>query len=390
VNIAKIQAALKEQRLDGWLLADFHGRNDIAVKMIGLNGIVTRRSFYFIPAKGEPTAMVSPIEIAKFRHLEGNVTTFKGYKMLERMLAKLLKDQKRIAMEYSPLGRLPYIGLVDAGTIELVRSFDVDIVSSADLVASFQARLSAEQVDLHRTAANNVIEIVGLAHEFIATSLKNDRTVTEFDVVQFIMHEFERAGMETEFPPNCSVDPNAGDPHYEPKQATARTIGRGQLILIDLWGKQSVPDGIYADITWMAYSGTRDEIPAKYVEIFSVLAKARDAAVTYLADNFGNAPLSGAAADDVCRQVIVDAGYGEFFSHRTGHSITTHEHGNGPNIDNLETEDKRLLQPGHLFSVEPGIYTDEFGLRTEINVLITESGPEVTTLPLQTEIKPLF
>ena len=390
MNIEIIQAALKEQKLDGWLLADFHGRNDVAVQVIGLDGIVTRRSFYFIPAEGRPTALVAPIEIAKFRHLEGEVLTFKGYKMLEQMLAKLLAGQKRIAMEYSPMGRLPYIGLVDAGTIELVRSFGVEIISSADLVASFQARLSAKQVDLHRTAANNVIEIVSSAHEFIATALERERLITEYDVVQFILRGFEIVGMETEFPPNCSVDANAGDPHYEPKQDTAKTITRGQLILIDLWAKHKSSDGIYADITWMAYAGTGDEIPSKYAEIFSVLAKARDAAVAYLQDNFSEGPLSGAAADDVCRQVVVDAGYGDFFTHRTGHSITTNEHGSGPNIDNLETEDKRLLQSGHLFSIEPGIYTSEFGFRTEINVLITETGPEVTTLPLQTEIRPLF
>ncbi len=390
MNIQLIQTALKEHKLDGWLLADFHGRNDIAARMIGLDGIVTRRSFYFIPAEGTPTALVSPIEIAKFRHLEGEVLTFKGYKMLEQMLAELLSGQKRIAMEYSPMGRLPYIGLVDAGTIELVRSFGLEIVSSADLVASFQARLSPKQVELHRQAATNLVQIVADAHSFIASALKDGSTITEYDVVQFILAEFEKNGMETEYPPNCSADGNAGDPHYEPKPDKAKTLKRGQLILIDLWAKHKVADGIYADITWMAYAGSRDEIPSEFVKTFSVLAVARDAAVTYLKDNFGHGPLSGAEADDACRQVIVDAGYGDYFTHRTGHSITTHEHGNGPNIDNLETEDKRLLQPGHLFSIEPGIYTSEFGLRTEINCLITETGPEVTSLPLQTEIRPLF
>jgi len=390
LNIEEIQTALREQQLDGWLLADFHGRNNIAVKLLGLSGIITRRSFCFIPADGQPTTLASPVEQAKFRDVPGTVRTFSGYKGLEESLAELLAGCKRIAMEYSPKGRLPYIGLVDAGTIELVRSLGVEIISSADMVASFQARLSDEQIGLHRTAAANLVEIVARAHDHIATALNNDRTITEYDVVQFIMQEFEQADMETEFPPNCSVDANAGDPHYEPKQGAAETLARGQLILIDLWAKARTPIGVYGDITWMAFAGTKDEIPDEYAKRFSVLAQARDAAVGYLKDNFGKQPLYGADVDDACRKVVVYAGYGDFFTHRTGHSITTSEHGSGPNIDNLETEDKRLLQPGHLFSIEPGIYTSDYGLRTEINVLMTEDGPEVTTLPLQNEIKPLF
>jgi len=390
MDILAIQATLREQQLDGWLLADFHGRNGIAVKLLGLSGIVTRRSFCFIPAVGSPTTLVSPVEKAKFRGLPGEVRTFSGYRALEATLAELLKGCKRIAMEYSPKGRLPYVGLVDAGTIELVRSFGVEIVSSADMVASFQACLTDEQVTLHRKAAAELVAIVARAHEHIATSLTNDRRLTEYDVVQFILNEFEKADMETEFLPNCSVDANAGDPHYEPQPGTATTIERGQLILIDLWAKARTPVGVYGDITWMAFAGKQDEIPDEYVKAFGVIARARDAAVAYLEDNFGKKPLYGADVDDACRKVVVDAGYGEYFTHRTGHSITTNEHGSGPNIDNLETEDKRLLQTSHLFSVEPGIYTAEFGLRTEINVLMTATGPEVTTLPLQTAVKPLF
>jgi Xaa-Pro aminopeptidase len=230
-----------------------------------------------------------------------------------------------------------------------------------------------------------------MAHHYIAEALVKGKAITEYDVVQFILDQFERHDMTTQYAPNCSVDANAGDPHYEPSADGSRTIQKSQLVLIDLWAKLKKPGSVYGDITWMAFAGSQDEIPKKYHEVFGVLTKARGAAVTYLNDHFGgDRPLYGADVDDACRKVVVDAGYDEFFTHRTGHSITTSEHGTGPNIDNLETEDRRVLKPGHLFSVEPGIYTDKYGLRTEINVLITDDGPEVTTLPLQFEIIPLL
>ncbi|MFH1686609.1 MAG: M24 family metallopeptidase [bacterium] len=389
-DISKIQQALKQQKLDGWLLADFHGRNSVAVEILKLSGIVTRRSFYFIPAEGEPVALVSPIEKEKFAKAAGRVVPIAGYKNLELKLKSVLSGCNRVAMEYAPMGRLPYIGLVDAGTIELVRSFGIEIVSSADLVASFGARLSCEQIESHYRAAKKLIEIKSAAHDYIRTALQDGDAITEYDVQEFILRQFEQNGMVTQFPPNCSVDANAGNPHYEPSADNSAAIKLGSLVLIDLWAKFDEPHGIYADITWMAYAGTASDIPARYNDIFRIVCAARDAAVRYLKDHFDHGALYGADADDACRKVIEDAGYGESFTHRTGHSITTSEHGSGPNIDNLETEDKRALQPGHLFSVEPGIYTSDIGFRTEINVLMTEDGPEITTLPLQNEIVALL
>ncbi|MFQ6007462.1 MAG: M24 family metallopeptidase [Candidatus Zixiibacteriota bacterium] len=390
MDLKKIQQFLKEQQLDGWLIADFHARNSVAVELLALKGIVTRRSFYFIPQQGSPTAVVHAIEREKFQHLSGEKRTYSSYDLLEQELATLLSGCKKVAMEYSPKGRLPYIGLVDAGTVELVRGMQVEVVSSADLVANFQARLSAEQIAAHQVAAGNVMQIKDKAFTFIAQHLSEHKSLTEYDVSCFILDQFDRYEMTTEHPPICAVDANAGNPHYEPTADKTAEIKIGQLILIDLWAKIKHPNGVYADITWMAYTGKKTEIPSKYNERFAVLLRARDKTVLFIQDNVAKKPVYGFQVDDVCRAVIKEAGYGDYFTHCTGHSITSAGHGPGPNIDNLETEDRRRLQPGHLFSIEPGIYQSDCGLRTEINVLITTKGAEITTLPLQNSIVPLF
>lgn len=390
MRIEEIQLYLKDHGLDGWLLADFHGRNDIAVGLWKINGMLSRRAFYFIPAEGTPTALVNPVEAFKFENLPGEIIPYRGYVGLEKELERLLKPCERVAMEYSEKGRLPYIGLVDAGTIELVRSFEVEPVSSADLVAHFQARLTAEQVASHRIAAHNLVEIMQRAHGYIAQELAADRSLTEYDVVKYILGKFDEYDMTTEDGPNCSVDSNAGNPHYEPTAENSAIIHKGQLILIDMWAKIKSDMAVYADITWMAFSGPKADIPAEYAKMFGTLVSARDAAVAFLRQEVGKRPMYGAEVDDTCRAVIEKAGYGEFFTHRTGHSIATVVHGPGPNIDNLETEDRRKLQKGHLFSIEPGIYRKDCGFRTEIDCLVSHEGPEITTLPLQTEIKPLF
>jgi Xaa-Pro dipeptidase len=386
MNITKVQESLRARGLDGWLLADFHGRNEIAVRAMGLSSYLTRRAFYFIPAKGEPTALVNPIEQSRFTHVPGTIIVYRGYKGLEADLAKTLHGAKKIAMEYSAKGRLPYIGLVDAGTIELVRSLGVEIVSSGDLVADFQARLSPAQVDSHRKAARLVNATKDAAFAFIAEALKAGRTITEYDVCRFISDRFKADGVKSDYPPNCSVDANAGNPHYDPTPEKCSVIHKGSLVLIDLWARLDNADGVYADITWMGFAGSRAEIPKQHVDRFAVVIKGRDAAVKYLKEHIGKRPVLGAEVDDACRAVFDDAGLGPQFTHRTGHSITWNVHGDGPNIDNLETEDNRALQPGHLFSIEPGVYFADSGLRSEINCLITESGPEIATQPLQTEI----
>ncbi len=390
MDIPKIQEYLKEHELDGWLMADFHARNNVAMDMLQISGIVSRRSFYFIPVEGEPVGLVNIIEKNKFKHLPGQIIPYFGYKDLEKRLEATVRSRKRLAMEYSPMGRLPYIGLVDAGTIEMVRGFGIEIVSSADLVANFQARLTPEQIAAHRIAANNMIEIKTSAFDFIRSKLSKGERVTEYDIARHILSEVDRFDMETHDTPICGVNGNAGDPHYEPTESISKEIKKGDLILIDLWAKMKHAQGIYADITWMAFAGSAGEIPDDYKKMFAVLVEARDRAVDFIREHIDNRPVFGAEVDDVCRKVIADAGYGDYFTHRTGHSIHVEGHGPGPNIDNLEAEDNRRLQVGHLFSIEPGIYKSDCGFRTEINVLIGHNGAEVTTLPLQMEITPLF
>jgi len=388
IEIEKIQQFLKTEKLDGWLMADFHARNTIAVEFLDLTEHLTRRAFYFIPSEGEPVRIVHNIEKDRFMHLPGTQMKFSSYKILEEKLAGVLSGHKKIAMEYSPGGRLPYIGLVDAGTIELVRSTGVEIVPSADIVAYFQARMTNHQVELHKKAAFLVNKIKDDAFKFIGDSLKSGKFINERMVVLRIMRRFEENNMEADFAPCCAVDANISNPHYQPTEGASTPIVEGSLVLIDLWAKLKTPHSVYGDITWMAYAG--EEIPEEYAKIFSVVTFARDKAVNFIKQKLLEGPVYGYEVDDVCRGAVREAGYGDDFFHRTGHSILESVHGPGPNIDNLETEDRRRLLPGHLFSIEPGIYLENYGVRTEIDCMLTESGPEVTTLPMQTEIIPLL
>jgi len=386
-DIPKIQENLQKEKLDGWLMADFHSRNTVAVEFLSLPAHLTRRFFYFIPATGEPTALLHNIEKDKFRHVPGKHITFSAYKLLESELEKLLKNRRRVAMEYSPNGRLPYIGLVDAGTIEMVRALGIEIVSSADLVSYFQARMTAEQVATHKKAAFLINKIKDEAFANIRNHLAGGVYINERMVAEFIMKRFTEENLVTDFSPICAIDANISNSHYEPPAENSAPIVRGNLVIIDLWAKLNQPHSVFADITWMAYAG--ESVPEKYAKVFAILTAARDRAVQYIKEKFPT-PVFGYDVDDACRKVIADAGYGDYFFHRTGHSILESCHGPGPNIDNLETEDRRRLLPGHLFSVEPGIYLPEFGMRSEIDVMLTESGPEITTLPTQKEIIPLL
>ncbi len=390
MNIPKIQAFLAEHELDGWLMADFHARNTTAMAMLGITGMVTRRSFFYIPADGTPVALIHAIDAVRFESVPGTTHLFSSYTSLEEQLGSMLKGVRKIAMEYSPMGRLPYVGLVDAGTIELVRQLGVQVVSSADLVAVFQASLSVEQIAAHRIAAHNLIEIKNRAFGYITEALKAGRSITEYDVSLFIKQQFEDYEMVTEDSPICAVDAHAGVPHYEPAATGSATIKKGQLVLLDLWAMLKAVDSAYADITWMGFAGKQSEIPAIHNQRFAVIAEARDKAVSFLRENIDKRPVFGYEVDDACRAVVKAADLGDHFTHRTGHSITSVVHGPGPNIDNLETEDRRRLQKGHLFSIEPGVYFNDSGFRTEIDVLIGHDGAEVTTLPLQTAITPLL
>lgn len=383
-----IQGELARNGLDGWLIYDFHGYNDIAVRFLNLSGIITRRSFYLIPASGTPLAFVHAIEKKPFEALPGKKIHYSSYRILEEELRRALAGKQRLAMEYSPQGRLPYIGKVDAGTLELIRSFGVEIVSSANLVAKFDACLSPDQIQTHRQAIGHLYDIKDAVFNLIKKRLETRKKITEFDVVNFILDCIERAGMVTDDSPICAVGPNGGNPHYGPTEAGALEIGRDNLVLIDLWAKMKVPRSAFADITWMAYTG--GQVPDRYAEDFSLICIARDAAFNFIKDNWSKQKIYGYQVDDVCRAVITHVDLGSYFTHRTGHSIAEDSHGPGPNIDNLETEDRRQLMPGHLFSIEPGLYFDDHGVRTEMDVLITEDGPEITRTPIQQEIIRLF
>jgi len=389
MNKDTIQIYLAEHDLDGWLLVDFHGYNSVFTELLAITGMLTRRAFLYIPAKGKTTAVVHAIEKSQFESIPAEIITYSSYRQFESELGKLLPDGGRIAMEYSPKGRLPYVAKVDAGTIELVRDFGVEIVSSADLVSFFQARLDEHQILSHRTAARNLLKIKDKAFALIGERLKNGQEVTEYEVSRFMLAQFEEQQMVTDHPPNCSFAANAGNPHYEPAERKSKTLRQGDIILIDLWAKLRKENSVFGDIAWMAFAGTKEDIPARYNDLFAVITKARDAAIDFLGENIGKRPVFGYEADIVCRDSIVAAGHGQNFTHRTGHSIHTSVHGNGPNIDNLETEDRRILQAGHLFSIEPGLYFEDSGFRTEIDALITEDGLEINPAPLQSEILPL-
>ncbi|MBN4076507.1 aminopeptidase P family protein, partial [Gemmatimonas aurantiaca] len=362
------------------------------------SGVVTRRSFYFIPAKGEPIGFVHKIEEDKFVDLPGTKITYSSYKLLEQALQSKLGESMsagaKLAMEYSPMGRLPYIGIVDAGTIELIRSFGFEIVTSADLVSTLQAALPANRRALQMEASRINIKIKDEAFDYIRRQLSAKAKINEYDVAEFIMRRYDEEGMIADHYPIVAVDGYAGNPHYEPMPESSNEIKMGSLILIDMWCKHNKPDGVYSDLCWMAYANGPgfEQPPELYVELFGYVLGAQQAAFDYIKNNFASGPVYGADADDASRKVITDAGYGEYFTHRTGHSITGDVHGSGPNIDNLETEDKRQLLPGHIFSLEPGIYNFAagYGFRSEIDVLISESGPIVTTTPQQTELLLLF
>lgn len=387
-DINNIQRFLRNEKLDGWLLADFHGRNSIAVEFLELPKHITRRFAFFIPSEGAPTAFIHNIEKDRFRHLPGEKIFFSSYLVLEEALKTVLRGRRRVAMEYSPSGRLPYIGLVDAGTIELVKSFGIEVVSSADLVAYFQARMTEKQEETHRIAARMINNIKDEAFRHIHERLREGSLINEKAVVAFIMRRFQEERLVTDFPPIVAVNANISNPHYSPPEHGSSPIKKNDLFIIDLWAKRNEAHAVFADITWAGYAG--ESVPDRFQKIFDIVRKARDRAVEFISEKFPREIIYGYQVDDACRQVISDAGYSECFFHRTGHSILEEVHGPGPNIDNLETEDRRKLLPGHLFSIEPGVYLPEFGIRSEIDVMITAHGPEITTQPVQQHIIPLF
>ncbi|MEW6211324.1 MAG: M24 family metallopeptidase [Acidobacteriota bacterium] len=390
--IDKIQQSLAESNLDGWLFYSFRGSDPIAANILGTGGeghIATRRWYYFIPREGEPTKLVHSIERDTLDHLPGKKLIYLPWQQLHSLLKNTLTEHSaspRVAMQYSPGAAIPYLSRVDAGTIELIRSFGVEIVSSANLVQQFESAWNPEQLSMHEESARGLYASVHLAFAEIGRRIKEGIPTTEYDIQQFIMGCFADRGMITRDPPIVAVNRNSAMPHYEPTPHRHSPIHKDDFVLIDLWAKLDKPNSVYADITWTSFVG--EAIPEDVNRIFTVVRDARDAATNFVKENFvAGRAVYGWQVDDVCRAVIVDAGYGDYFIHRTGHNIHTEVHGNGANIDNLETKDERVLIPRTCFSIEPGIYLEgKFGVRSEIDVYVSDREARVTGGEPQREV----
>ncbi len=371
--IAGIQEVLKKEKIDGWLLYNFRGSNVFATRILALppHIMCTRRYFYFIPRKGAPRKLVHRIEEWNLDSLPGEKTVYLSWKSLNEGLRKTLKGAKTIAMEYSPRCAIPYVSTVDAGAVELARRAGVKVVSSANLVQYFEARWTEEQRKDQFETADVLRKTVDVAFGFIGDALRTGRRITEYDVQQRMLLNFEENGVESDDAPNCSVNANGANPHYEPTKAINTEIKKGDYVLIDLWAKKKKPGSVFADITWVAFCG--EKIPADYQKVFEIVKGSRDAAVTFLKRSFAEGKsVRGCDVDDVTRAYIRERGYGDSFIHRTGHNIGEECHGNGANIDNLETHDERVILPETCFSIEPGIYLpNRFGVRLEIDVYIS-------------------
>lgn len=390
-RVSRIQQAICDQTgLDGWLFYDFRHLDPIAYRVLLLDPSlhVTRRWYYWIPAQGEPIKLQHRIEPHVLDGLPGEARSYVSWREQQQALGAILESAKRIAMQYSPMNAIPYLSRVDAGTIDLVRSLQVEVVTSADLVQQFEAVWDEMQLASHRVAAEGLRAIVDEAFAWVGTSLA-ERRITEYGLQQFILSRMQARGLMTSSPPIAAVNAHSADPHYGPSLEGSAPVQQGDLVLIDLWAKQPGPGSVYADITWTGFVGP--SVPARHQEVFQIVRQARDAAVTFVQSRAqaGAFPY-GWEVDDVCRQVIQDAGYGKYFVHRTGHSIGEEVHGNGANIDNLETQDARRLLPDTCFSIEPGIYLpEEFGIRSELDVYLSSHDAVVHGQPVQTEIIPI-
>ena len=387
MQLDAIQSALREHAFDGWLFYDHHNRDPLAYRILGLpeNAHVTRRWYYFIPAQGEPRKLVHRIESFKLDSLPGTKKAYSSWQELESELAAMLEGATRIAMQYSPRNAIMYVSLVDAGTVEVLRGFGKEIVSSANLVSQFEAVLTEDQIATHFVAQQRLDVVLKAGWKRMGELARAGGT-DEFSIVNYMKEALERDGLVTEHGPNVSCGPNSADSHYEPSAASSRPIRSGDFVLIDIWAKlANDPKAVWYDITWTGVVN-RDPTDREQL-IFTTVRDARDAAIATVQQAFAsNTPIAGWQADDASRNVIRAAGFGEWFTHRTGHNIATELHGNGAHLDNLETHDERLILPHTCFSVEPGIYfPGEFGVRSEIN-MITYPGKAVVTGPLQREL----
>jgi Xaa-Pro aminopeptidase len=381
LEIGAVQQALRAGGLDGWLLYDFQGGNPVARRLTAggaeLGHLSTRRWFYLIPASGEPRALVHAIERHALDHLPGRKIVYAGRAALEAGLSELVAGVGRVAMEYSPRCAIPYVSRVDAGTIELVRGTGVEVVSSGDLVQQFEARWTDADIRSHRTASEKLYRIKDRAFDEVARRLRDGGTATEFDIQQRMVTWFADEGLVSDSPPNVSAQENAGNPHYLPTAQVHRAIRPNELVLLDLWGKLAEPGAVYADITWVGFTGR--QVPEKMTRAFAAVVGARDAAIDLVeAAARAGRDVRGYEADQAARAVLEQAGFGAAILHRTGHSLGQNVHGDGAHLDDYETHDDRRLLPGSGFTVEPGLYFADFGVRTEVNVVWGPRGPEVT------------
>ncbi len=404
--IETLQEALRAEGLDGWLFYCFRGSDPIAENILKLDRsqITTRRWAYFVPAVGEPQKIVHIIEPHVLDTLPGVDRTYLAWQQLhEHLKASILgapllgapgegtprSGTPRVAMQYSPLNAIPYVSRVDAGTVELVRSFGVEVVSSADLVQVFEAVWSAGQLETHLYAVNHLREIVDVTFKETARRIRDGVATDEFDMQEFIWQEYEERGLISSDRPIVAINANSADPHYLPDKEHRAPIREDDFMLIDIWAKRPDAGSVYGDITWTGYLGKT--VPAKHEAIFQVVRAGRDAAIHLVKNRYREETLHGWEVDDAARTSIAGAGYGEYFIHRTGHSIHEEDHGNGANIDNLETQDSRKLMIGTCFSIEPGVYLKgDFGVRSEVDVYLSPDGPVVTGTPIQEHVIPIL
>jgi Xaa-Pro aminopeptidase len=378
MNLGAIQSALTDANLDGWLFYDHHHRDPIAYRVLKVDPAnCTRRWYYLIPAQGQPTKLVHRIERTRLEALPGTELQYSSWREQHEKLKEMLAGKTKVAMQYSHLNDIPYIGLVDAGTVELIRNSGVQVVSSADLVQLFEARWSAESLALHLEAGKIVHAAVETAFATIRDAVRSHGAIGEYEVQQEILRFFRAHDVESDEPPIVGVNANSANPHYSPTEETSRPIREGDFVLLDVWAKRTVGGAVYFDITWTGYVG--ESVPDRYTRIFEVVSEARDAAIDLVRQEVrAGRPLHGFQVDEAARDVIARHGYGEHFIHRTGHSIGEDVHGSGANIDNFETRDNRRIVPRTCFSIEPGIYLPEFGVRSEVDVYIEEDDARVT------------
>ena len=378
MDLSAIQAALRERNIDGWLFYDHHHRDPIAYRVLDLpqDLMVTRRWFYLIPAEGEPVKLVHKIEAGHLDSLPGKKLQYAGWQELFDNIKTMLKRFRDIAMQYSPNNLVFTISLVDGGTLDLIRGLGKNVVSSGDLVAQFESTLTEEQIKSHFAARDSIDAITAAAFQEIGMRVRNGGT-NEHKIQQWILEAFRREKLVTDEPPIVAVNANSGNPHYEPRAESSAPIRDGDLVLLDIWGKKNTPGSMYYDITWTGFIG---KTPShKMVEIFSVVRDARDVGIQTVVEAItAGRTIAGWEVDRATRNYIKSAGYGDYFVHRTGHSIASDIHANGANMDDLEIHDERRILPNSCFSIEPGIYLPEFGVRSEINVMVRPNSAEVT------------